>query len=334
MTRARTAAAVRAFVVPDGGAHLRAGTAPGREGARAASSRHDLPGDDRREGEGEPDELHGTERLAEQHGPERRRDERREQAQHRHGPDRQTSDAAEPQRVRGEPAHEAEPRVPDQRAPVEHRRHALDEERQGEQHEAAGGEQPPGERERPDARRPRPALGERRAQGHGRRAGQARRDADRVETGGRAEHDEPDAQDADDAPREPPRRGRLAQQSDGERRDEQGLGGAERRGDPAGEALGGDEEQGEERPDVERAEDGGTPPPRAARQRAGDRDGQQPGGQRPDEAREEGVARGQELRGHHVRRAPDDRRERRGERETDGGGEGRGHATSVGRTRR
>jgi hypothetical protein len=80
---------------------------------------------------------------------------------------------------------------------------------------------------------------------------------------------------------------------------------AEDGGDATGQAVGADEEEDEEQPDVERAQHGRAPPPRAAGEGETDREPeQQAGRQGPGGGGEEGSVGREKLRGDEVVRAP------------------------------
>jgi hypothetical protein len=117
-----------------------------------------------------------------------------------------------------------------------------------------------------------PALGQHQAQGHRRGADEAGQQAERVEAGRRGEHGQGNAGRAGQGGEHGAQGHPLGQEQTGQAGHDQRLSGAEDGRHAAGQAIGADEQHGEEEPDVEGAEHGGAPPPHAAWEPPGQRD--------------------------------------------------------------
>ena len=267
--------------------------------------------DDREDDQRRTEQLGRGQRLAQHDPPEQRRDDRAEQPQERQRADRQPLDAPEPQGVGNPRPHQRQPRRGRQVHDRVRRRRPLDQECERQQQGPTRGQLPAGHRQQSD--RAAPPLGEDHTDRHGQRPGQRGEHADRVQRGVGTEDQQRDAGHTGGTSDGGPSAERLAEQHRGEAGHDHRLDRTGRRGHPAGQAVGGHEEQGEERPDVEGAEDEGTPPPVAAGQRAGPRQEEQAGGKGPERRHEQGAARGQQLGRDDVRAAPDHRGERRGQ---------------------
>ncbi|MGW4650286.1 hypothetical protein [Kitasatospora sp. NPDC004289] len=155
-------------------------------------------------------------------------------------------------------------------------RRALDEQGHRDQQQAAGDQLPAGGGQQRG--RGGPALAEHHAGGHHGGAAQGRRHADGVQLGVRPQDQQGDAGDADHGGEQGAQGEALAEQSGGEAGHQQWLHGADGGGDAAGQAVGRDEQQGQEEADVQGAEHHRLPPPTALRQLPGDGDQQEAGG--------------------------------------------------------
>src|SRR6266545_4013809 len=127
---------------------------------------------------------------------------------------------------------------------------------------------------------------------------------DPVRVSAAAQHQERHSGDADDGAAEREYGGPLADQRPRDQHHRDRGGGRERGRESAGQVVGGQEDQREERPDVEHAQHRRLPPPVAARQRPGERQHQQSDRERPDGGAEERPVGRQEVRCDVVRRPP------------------------------
>ena len=126
-----------------------------------------------------------------------------------------------------------------------------------------------------------------------------------VELAGGAEHQQRDAGDADPGGHDPGRARPLADDQRGQRHHGQRRGRLQRRGEPAGQPVRREEQQGEEQPDVAHAQQ--QRPATTSRrdgQAAGGGEQHQAGRQRPQGGREQGPVGRQQPLGDEVRRTP------------------------------
>ncbi len=274
-----------------------------------------------RDDEHHGDEVHRSERLAEQDDPEQHPDDGVDEADDRGRGRAEDREAPEPQHVGEAAADEAEVGERTDGREVDRRRCALDDERDRHEHDATGDELPGRRGDHVDRRRP--LLREHEA---------ARREQDGEQAGPQAEcverpveavleHEQTDTEEADHTGGQGDPARPVAEQDprDGHRHHRRG--GDEGRSEPARQAVGREEEQGIEDTDVEAAEHERAPPPVTSRQAPQPQEHEQTHGQGAERGGEERTVGGQPELRHGIRRSPHGGRE---------GGQGDGApATSV-----
>ncbi|MCY1298724.1 hypothetical protein D9M70_482230 [compost metagenome] len=149
------------------------------------------------------------------------------------------------------------------------------------------------------------------AEGHGYGADEACGNADFVQRGLRRQHQQRDADNADNGCDEGHGTDQRLQEERCDEYDDQGLDRRDGCRDAAGKAVGRDEQHAQKDRDVERAEREGAKPPDAARQSPDDQEEQQPGRQCPQQGDRQRREAMQELGGNDIGAAPDDGGNRR-----------------------
>lgn len=188
-------------------------------------------------------------------------------------------------------------------------RRSLEDDRERHDQEAPEHELPGGQGEQRQ-RRPPPAAPEHRRDRHRRGRAGGGGHSDRVERGRRTEHEGRHACDPDDARGQSRPRGREPEDGPAEQQDEDRPDCTHRRRNPTGQALGGDEEQHEEEPDVQAREHGDAEPPAGRRQASRQSDQEETGRERASSGGEQRPAGGKQLGHDPVVRAPEQRGER------------------------
>ena len=229
------------------------------------------------------------------------------QAEQRDLGDGESGDASKPDQVGDRCAASGQPGESDEVLAGHGWWRAFDGERDRGKEEPAGDELPAGERRKRN--RAAPVLGEYDAGGHADSSGEAGDDADGIELRAGAQHEKSDADDAEGAGDGGGAAEPFAEHRSGESGGDEGLDRTERGGDTAGQAVRGDEQQHEERPDVQHPEHCGFPPPRTGRTPSSEGGQSQTGWQGSKCCGQQGTARRQQFGGDDVGEPPRSRGE-------------------------